>query len=151
MSKLAWLREKMPEKLDFAPAEVSGQGSESFAGKVAYRKWERTDRIRRGFRQSARILLPIMLGALPLAVLEPFFFMVWGSVFYGAMIAIAGPILFARYWGEEATFYFVEGQCPYCRAAGRLSPFMNTAFGAEIKILCPKCGETSVALIGKAG
>lgn len=107
--------------------------------------WSKGERIRRGVAVSARKILPIMALPLPLALLEPFLFLIWGSVFYALLVTLAGPFLFAKYWAEESSFTRVDAPCPHCSGSGPLVPYVHTEYAPEFTVLCRECGQTSRA------
>src|SRR4051812_11922472 len=109
------LRERLPAGTETRDVELRGHGLTTVPGRAVIRRWTRPERVRRGFRLSARLLLPIMGLLLPLGFLEPFLFLIWGSVVYAAILLIAGPLLFAKYSAEEVSFFHVEAACPHCR------------------------------------
>jgi len=138
-------KEPLPKDLERIPARVFGDSPEPHAAFMSVRHWPRGERMRRGFRLSFKILFPIMLALIPLGVLEPFAFMIWGSIAYGIILFIAGPMLFAKYYGEEYSFFAVETPCPRCQAPGPLRPYVSTRLEPEVTVLCGACGQTSKA------
>ncbi|MGE0615841.1 MAG: hypothetical protein AB7P04_09380 [Bacteriovoracia bacterium] len=118
-------------------------------GVATVQEWNSTQAFVRGFKRSARIVIMIFVIMLPLAVIEPFLFMIWGSAISALLIFIVGPFLHMKYWSERATFLHVESSCPYCKVEGRLTPFLSTAFVREgFTALCPACGQT-VRVVGR--
>jgi hypothetical protein len=140
-------KEKIPKGCEVRKVKlVDGSKTRGHMGKALVKEWTSQERIRRGFRNSFKLLSPILVVILPFAFLEPFLFMFWGSGVLFIVVAIAGPLLFAKYWGEQTSFFHVDGTCPHCKHEGRLRPYVHAVFADEFKVLCPECGETSIAL-----
>jgi hypothetical protein len=140
------IKEAIPEGLQFREVQLLGSGEESVRGRAAVKAWTHKERTLRGFRISAKMLSPIVLFMLPFAFLEPFLFMIWGSIAMAIVFLVAGPVLFGKYRAEEVSFFYVDGPCPHCHKGGRLSPFLHTEYREEFKVLCPDCGQTVTAV-----
>ncbi len=142
---IALWKEPPPTHLERIHARVFGDSPEPRDSTMSVRHWQPSERVRRGFRLSFKILFPLMLALLPFGVLEPFAFMIWGSIAYGIILFIAGPMLFAKYYGEEYSFFAVESPCPRCQAPGPLRPYVSTRLEPEVTALCGACGQTCKA------
>jgi hypothetical protein len=137
------LKEALPENLEFKSVFVLDSSLRQFPGLAAYRQWTPREAFLRGFRRSAKIVGVLFLVPLPFAFLDPFAFLVWGTLTLGVLVLVLGPYLHLKYWGETSSFFFVEAECPHCHMNGKLTPFMSTAFLEEFTVLCPLCGQSS--------
>src|SRR4051794_10704896 len=107
------LKEPLPHKLEYKTVLVSDSSARQYPGRAAFKQWTPREAFVRGFRRSAKIVGVLFLVPLPLAFLEPFAFMAWGSLTLGALVLVLGPYLHLKYWGEVRSFFFVEAECPY--------------------------------------
>lgn len=136
------LPEQIPDHLSYEPVFVLDSSGKKHSGKAAIKRWDQKSAFWRGFKKSAKIVGVIILLALPFGFLEPFAFMVWGSILIGLTLLVLGPFLHMRFWAESVSFFYVEATCPYCQTKGKLNPYLSTAYTDEFTILCPHCGET---------
>lgn len=139
------LDEKIPDQLQYKSVIVLDSSAKSYPGRVAIRSWTSGEAFWRGFKRSAKIVGVLVGIPLPFAFLEPFAFMVWGSVVIASAVLFVGPFLHMTYWEESVSFFFVESECPYCHKYDRMTPYVSTAFKEEFVILCPNCGQTATA------
>lgn len=123
--------------------EILSSSGEVLPGRAAFRRWTSKEAFWRGFRRSGKVVGILVLLPLPFAFLEPFAFMVWGSIAILAAFAVVGPYLHMKFWGESTSFFYVEGQCPYCQIEGRLKPYLSTHYQEKFTVLCKSCGQTS--------
>lgn len=97
-----------------------------------------------GGKRAAKIIGIVMLALLPFGFLEPFLFLVWGSVALVILIGFVGPYLHLTYASETRSFTGVRGECPSCRSTKEpLKPYLSTRFEAEFTVICPACGQTA--------
>lgn len=99
-----------------------------------------------GGKKALKIIGSVFACFLPLAFLEPFLFMVWGSIVLSILVLIVGPILHYRYLNETTSFEFVQAECPHCRQSTQLKPYVSTRIMERFTVLCPECGQTSGAV-----
>lgn len=136
-------KEKRPEELDYQEVRIWDSSGVFFEGRAAFRKWTSAESFWRGFRKSAKIVLISIGVMLPFGFLDPFAFLIWGSLGIGAALLILGPFLHLKYWGEAVSFFFVESECPYCHTQGRLEPYISTSFEKTFTVICKTCGQTA--------
>ena len=132
---------------EFRTGTLSGNSLESFPARIAIQRWTGKERLKRGFKRSFKILFPILIGLFPFGFLEPFLFMIWGSIAVGLILFLAGPLLFSKYFSEKSSFEYVEGECPYCHAQEKLQPYLETALEEQFTVICSKCGQTAQVFI----
>jgi len=137
------LKEQIPADLEYKAVWVLDSSLREYPGQAAFKQWTPREAFFRGFRRSARIVALLFIVPLPFAFLEPFAFMVWGSLALGGLLLVLGPYLHLKYWGETRSFFFVEAECPHCHASGKLKPYVSTSFLEEFTVLCPLCGQSS--------
>jgi len=101
-----------------------------------------------GAKKSARLVGILFLAMLPFGFLEPFLFLIWGTIATLFLVLVAGPVLHMHYSNETSTFTRVDAQCltstPPCSGKS-LHPFLSKRFDREFKVLCPTCGQTFLA------
>jgi hypothetical protein len=136
------LKESIPANLEYKSVLVLDSSLNQYPGRAAFKQWTAREAFVRGFRRSARTIGVLLLIPLPFAFLEPFAFMVWGSLTIGALLLIVGPYLHLKYWGETSSFFFVEAECPHCHQSVKLTPYLSTAFVEDFSVLCPACGQS---------
>jgi len=95
-----------------------------------------------GGLQAFKIVGVVFLCLLPLAIMEPFLFLIWGTAVAGVLILIVGPILHLKYWSETQTFDYCDALCPNCNVPTRLKSYVSRRLTDEITLLCPECGQT---------
>lgn len=139
------IKEKLPQLLQFNNVIVKDSSNCTYPGRAAIKEWTSKEAFLRGFQISAKVTGTLLAITLPFAFLEPFAFMVFGSVAIGSILLILGPFLHMKYWAEPVSFFYVESECPYCHAQCKLTPYVNTAFTSTFTVLCPKCGQTAQA------
>jgi len=110
-------------------------------GIVTYKHWSKKERFFRGFKLSSKISLLLILVVLPFAIMEPFLFMIWGSIVFFVIIGLLGPLMHLLFFSEEVTFFSVKAKCPYCNNPSELGPYLNRKFLKEFTVLCSSCGE----------
>ncbi len=137
------LKEPLPVNLEYKAVTVWDSSLRQYPGRAAFKQWTPREAFLRGFRRSVKIIGVLFLVPLPFAFLEPFAFMVWGSLALGGLLLVLGPYLHLKYWGETCSFFFVEAECPHCHRNGELAPYLSTAFLEEFTVLCPSCGQSS--------
>jgi hypothetical protein len=137
------LKEPLPSNLEYRAVIVLDNSLREYPGRAAFKQWTPREAFIRGFRRSAKIVGVLFLLPLPLAFLEPFAFMAWGSLTLGGLVLVLGPYLHLKYWGEARSFFFVQAECPQCHCNGELAPYLSTAFLEEFTVLCPSCGQSS--------
>ena len=137
------LREKTPKHLTFESVFVLDSSGKKHPGLAAIKKWTSKEAFNRGFKKSAKIVGTLIAITLPFAFMEPFAFMVWGSIALGITLLFVGPFLHMTYWNEPVSFFYVETSCPYCKQKVKLTSYVSTAFADEFTALCPNCGQTS--------
>ncbi|MEO7162979.1 MAG: hypothetical protein ABI041_08670, partial [Bdellovibrionia bacterium] len=125
------LKETIPENVQYKSVMILDSSLRPYVGRAAFKEWTPREAFMRGFRRSAKIIAILFILPLPLAFMEPFAFMAWGSLTLGGLILVLGPYLHLKYWGESRSFFFVDGECPHCHASGRLNPYISTAFLEE--------------------
>jgi hypothetical protein len=135
-------QEKVPGDLERERVDVLDGSGEPYPAMAAIRRWTSRQAFWRGFRRALRIVGTVFLCILPLAVLEPFLFMLWGGGGTLILLGIVGPYFHMKYWDERESFFFVEGECPSCHVRGQLTPYVSTAYTEEFTVLCPGCGQT---------
>lgn len=96
-----------------------------------------------GGKRSAKLVAILVVAMLPFGFMEPFLFMIWGSIALVVLIFGLGPFLHLIFWGERTSFTEVQGSCPYCKDPGPLKPYLDTRFEKEVTVLCGQCGQTS--------
>jgi hypothetical protein len=136
------LKEKLPDGLVFISVLVVDSSGDQQAGRAAVKRWTPKESFLRGFRKAAKIVSVLIAGCLPFAFLEPFAFMVWGSLVIGGLVLVLGPFLHLKYGSEAESFFYVEAKCPHCQVEGKLNPYVSTAFASRFTLLCPACGQT---------
>ncbi len=124
---------------------ILGSSGEVYPGTARVQTWTAGKRFWRGLKRSARIVGACLLVILPFAVIEPFAFLLWGSVVLGFLFLFLGPFLHLKYWCETTSFEHVESHCPSCKTSQLLRPYVSTAFEPEFTVLCPACGQTAKA------
>ncbi len=112
----------------FGTAEVT-----SLSGRDAF--WN-------GGRRAAKWIGSILLVALPFGFLEPFLFMIWGSLLLLFLFVVVGPFLHLKFSDERQSFTFVSVPCPYCESNQPLTPYLSSRFDRQFTALCPSCGQT---------
>ena len=137
------LKEPNPANLEYKSVYVLDSSLRQYPGIAAFKQWTAREAFVRGFRRSAKIVAILFVVPLPLAFLEPFAFMAWGSLALGGLVLVLGPYLHLKYWGETRSFFFVEAECPYCHTIGKLNPYVSTAFLERFTVLCSSCGQSS--------
>lgn len=128
-----------------APVEIRSASGEAFPATARVETRSGRQAFFRAGKRSLRWVGGVALLCLPFAFLEPFLFMIWGSVVFGVLFLLVGPFLHLMLSDEKASFTFVEGKCPHCAWSGKLKPYLSTRFEAEFTVLCPECGQTSRA------
>lgn len=136
-------KEKVPTDFVFQAVALVDSAGVRTSGRAAIKKWTPKESFWRGFKRAARIVAILIGACLPFAFLEPFAFMVWGSVAIGTVVLIIGPILHLKYWQETESFFYVEAECPQCHQQGKLNPYVSTSFAQSFTVLCSACGQTS--------
>lgn len=136
-------QETLPEHLSYRSVRVLDSSAIEYPGKAAIREWTLKEAFWRGFRKAAKIASILIGITLPFAFLEPFAFMVWGSVTVVSVLLFVGPFLHMKFWAESVTFFYVESECPYCHKFEKLKPYVSTAYQETFAVLCPSCGVTS--------
>jgi hypothetical protein len=137
------LKEPIPANVEYKTVIVLDSSLRQYVGKAAFKQWTPREAFMRGFRRSAKIVGILFILPLPLAFMEPFAFMAWGTLTLGGLVLILGPYLHLKYWGETRSFFFVESECPHCHMNGKLNPYISTAFLEEFTVLCSSCGQSS--------
>lgn len=137
--------EKIPSDLKNVPVIVLDNSGLKYPGMAAIKVWTPQEAFCRGFKKSLKIVRVLLLLPLPFVFLEPFAFMIWGSLSLAGAFFLAGPFLHVYYWSESTSFFFVDAECPYCHTVGKLQPFIGTAFNETFTVLCPECGQSSQA------
>lgn len=136
----------MTRQPEFRKVQILSSSGDKYEGTAAVHIWTPTEAFWRGLRKSGRIVGIILLCILPFALMEPFAFMLWGSVSIGILVLIVGPVLHLKYWNESTSFEYVTGTCPGCRQSGKLYPYIHAAFEAQFTVLCKECGQTYQAV-----
>lgn len=136
------LKEKPPKRLTSVPVFILDSSLKKHKARAAVKKWTPREAFWRGFRQSAKIVGILVLLPLPFAFLEPFAFMVWGSLALLVSLIVIGPVLHLKFWSETESFFHVEGECPSCHVKTKLKPYLSKAFTPEFTAICPDCGQT---------
>ncbi|HTL11940.1 MAG TPA: hypothetical protein VL588_05610 [Bdellovibrionota bacterium] len=121
---------------------VRGNSDRVESVEAVVRRWTAAQAFGRGGKIGLRTLGIAALLVLPLAMIEPFFFLVWGSVVFGILFLIVGPYLHLKYWGERASLVGVKGRCPECGEADQLQPFVRTEWSPPMTVLCSACGQS---------
>ncbi len=96
-----------------------------------------------GGKRAAKWVGIAILAALPFGLLEPFLFMLWGSLLFFVLLFIVGPYLHVRFADERVSFISVRSHCPHCQSEKPLEPYISSKFGREFKVICPDCGQTT--------
>ena len=124
-----------------ARVTVRDQKGQISTGSVEVHQLSSKEAFVRGARRSGRIIGIVALVLLPLAVLEPFLFMLWGGGAGLILLLGVGPYLHFHYWTETASFERVEAPCPSCQSRGGLRPYVSTKVEPVFSALCASCGE----------
>ena len=103
----------------------------------------------RGAKRSAKICGGAALLTIPLGVIEPFLYMIWGSVTIGTLVFLLGPLLHLKFSGETLALESIDTPCPKCKAPGPLKPFLTDALSKTFKLHCKSCGDTHSATTEK--
>lgn len=137
--------EKIPKGLVVEEVRILSPSRETWTpGKAAVKRWTPFESFARGFRKAAKLAFILLVLPLPLAFVEPFLFMIWGSVLGLLLIAVVGPVLHFLYSAESESFFYVDGACAHCAKEGRLTPFVSTSYKSEgFVVLCAACGQNS--------
>jgi hypothetical protein len=128
------------------PVTVLAPSGEELPGWAEVSELSEKQAFWRGGRRSAKLIGVIMLAVLPFGVMEPFLFMIWGSIVFLALVLFVGPFMHLIFASETRSFAHVEAACPHCRAAGPLKPYVSTRFSEDFTALCPACGQTTRVL-----
>jgi len=99
-----------------------------------------------GGRKSLTITGLALLALLPFGLLEPFLFLIWGSVAIAILVLLVGPFLHLKYWKDRITFDYADAECPHCKKNVRLGPFVSNRLQKRIILLCRECGQTCVGV-----
>ena len=137
------LKETIPNNLEFKSVTLFDSSRRPFPGRVAFKIWTSAESFKRGFKRSLKIVSILFVLPLPFALLEPFAFIVWGSITLAFIVFVLGPYFHLKYWNEKQTFFYVQAECPSCHQTGQLMPYLSTALAQEFTVLCSGCGQTS--------
>ena len=137
------LKEKLPSSLESKPVTVFDSARNPYPGQAGVKVWTPQEAFKKGFLKAAKVVGILIILPLPLGFLDPFAFMVWGTIVFLSLILFVGPYLHLHYWKESASFFYVQGTCPYCHQEVKLEPYVDTAFRSTFTVICPACGQTS--------
>ena len=138
----------LPEGLENLPVRVQGNSAESFEGTVFVKKWSHTERRARAMKRTLKIVGSIFACSL-IGLFVHILLLVIIPTLCLTMLAVY-PLL-AKFMGEDATFFKVESQCPYCKSFKTLRPYLDTQFKPQVTVQCPDCGQTAQAFLQLAG
>jgi len=130
-------------KVSSVPVTVMNQYGESTPGTAQVTVLSTQQAFWKGAKRSAKLIGIVAMILLCFAFLEPFLFMVWGSVALVFLVLFLGPYLHLRFASETKSFEFVKAKCPHCASKEPLKPYLSTRFDSEFKVICPSCGQTS--------
>jgi hypothetical protein len=128
--------------LNKVPVTILDRQGNEFSGIADITIWNTKQAFWVGAKKSLRIIVTIGAIALPFAFLEPFLFLVWGSVLVMFLVLFLGPFLHMYFASEKISFNEILGECPYCNYHGPLKPYLSTRLESEFTVLCSSCGET---------
>lgn len=123
--------------------KVYGPAGEDYPGVAIVERRSEMEAFRRGGRKSLKIIGIIFGASLPFAFLDPFFFLLWGSILASVLLVIVGPYLHYRFADEVESFREVKAECPSCHATKKLEPYVSSKFEREFTVICATCGQTA--------
>ncbi|MCC7440523.1 MAG: hypothetical protein IT285_02755 [Bdellovibrionales bacterium] len=124
------------------PARFRGDSGRVREGEAIVRNWTAAEAFWRGGKKGLSLIGVVALIALPFAMVEPFLFMIWGSLLFGALFLLVGPLIHATYFGERRSLVGILGNCPECGRRDTLQPFLKTAWAHSMNVICASCGCT---------
>ena len=122
-----------------------GKDGNPIAGVAHVTELSRQQAFWKGAKRSARIVGIVMGVLLPFAFMEPFLFLIWGSITFLVLVFLVGPYLHLQFATETSSFSTIHAACPHCGTEGELTPYLSTRFEKEFTVLCPTCGQTARA------
>lgn len=128
--------------MERVPVEFNLSSGEVGMGQALITRWSSREAFWRGFIRALKIVAILIGITLPLLFLEPFLFLIWGTVVIGMNLMFVGPYLHLKYWNERISFSLVEATCPHCQNSKTLKPYLSTEFKPNFVGLCPSCGQT---------
>ena len=123
--------------------EVQDQFGRSFPGTAETLRRTPREAFFWAGRRSFKLVGFGLLAMLPFGFIEPFMFMVWGSLAIVLLFLVVGPFLHIHLAGETRSFTEIRAACPLCQSPGPLKPYLSTRFAEKFTVLCPACGQTS--------
>ena len=134
----------LPEGLETLPVRVQGNSGESFDGVMAIKKWSALERRSRAVRRTGRIVGTIFACSLIGLFVHILLLVIIPTL---CLTVLAAYPLFAKFLGEDATFFKVDAECPYCKTTKTLRPYLDTQFKPQVTVQCPDCGQTAQAFL----
>lgn len=133
----------LPEGVEFTPVKILSNSGESLSGSLAFKKWTDHERRSRAARRTAKIIGTIFACSLIGLFVHILLLIIIPGLFVTILAAFP---LFIKLSNEDATFFYVEGSCPYCKKKQTLRPYLDTQFKEQVTVQCPECGQTVQAL-----
>lgn len=112
-------------------------------GSVAFKKWQDQERRSRALKRTLKLVGTIFACSLIGLFVHILLIVIIPGLF---LTLVAAAPIFMKLSGEDATFFYVEGDCPYCKQKRTLRPYLDTKFKAPMTVQCPECGQTAHAV-----
>jgi hypothetical protein len=121
------------------PIRIVSSSGEETPGTLAVQRWEGKAKLERAIK----LCMKILGGALAPCCVAPFVHvLIIPSITILTLTIIVLPYVFSRFMGQNITFQYAEGKCPYCGETGRLNHYLQISVTESFTLICPKCGQT---------
>jgi hypothetical protein len=137
-------KNKLPDHLEFVKVKILGNSSEEYEGSMAMKRWDQKERRSRALRRTGRIVGTVFACSLIGLFVHILLLVIIPTLLLTTVIALP---LFFRFMGEESSFFYVEGHCPYCGTQRTLRPYLDTQLRPQVTVQCPECGQTAQAFV----
>jgi hypothetical protein len=133
---------ELPPGTESVAVQVTGGSLEIIDGKMWVKNWSPHERSSRALRQTGRIVGTVFACSLIGLVVHLLLLFIVPTL----LLTVAGSLpYFLKIRSQKSTFFGVDARCPYCKADGRLKPYLNAEAMERVTVQCPLCGQTSHA------
>ena len=129
----------LPTGTENIPIRISSNSGETFDGTLVIKRWTDQETRKRALKRTLKIVGTVFACSLIGLFVHILLLLIIPTLLLTVILSFSIYLRLAR---ENATFFFANGTCPYCRQPQRLRPYLNTQFDEKMTLQCPQCGQT---------